>query len=135
MGVMGDLIRTALFQSGLPLIFWTYAVQYVANVYNMTIRPYAKSKTPYSVRYPTRKLPKIPHFGQLVTYVPKHIEKHTSRSRRGIFIGYSRLPVGVVTDEFLVVPLKCFVDGLKQVNIITTRDGRLPNDTVFQIKQ
>ena len=25
MGVFGDLVRTALFQSGLPVMFWTYA--------------------------------------------------------------------------------------------------------------
>ena len=46
-GVFGDLARTALFQSGLPLMFWTYAASYVADVYNTAVTPYKKSKTPY----------------------------------------------------------------------------------------
>ena len=79
MGVFGDIIRTVLFQSGLPLFFWTFAAEYAANVYNMSVVPYKKSQTPYSLRYPERKLPIVAHFGQLVTYVPKEIEKHSSR--------------------------------------------------------
>ena len=135
MGVFGDLIRTVLFQSGLPLSFWALAAEYAANVYNMTVIPFRKSVTPYSARYPDRKLPNIPHFGSLCTYVPKAIEKKSSRSRQGIFVGYTRLPGGIVTDEYRVVPLSCFTQGLKQVNIVTTRDVRFPNDSPdFQIK-
>ena len=104
------------FQSGLPLLFWTLAAEYAANVYNMTVIPF-KAQTPYSARYPNRKLPKHPHFGSLVTYIPKNIEKYSSRSRQGIFIGYTRLPGGIVTDEFRVVPLSCFTQGLKQINL------------------
>ena len=136
MGVFGDLIRNVLHQSGLPLMFWVFAAQYVANVYNMTVIPYKKSKTPYAMRYPRRRLPQnIAHFGQLVTYVPKNIEKHTARSRQGIFLGYSQLPGGVVTDEYKVIPLSCFTQGLKNINIITSRDVRFPAQPVFQIKQ
>ena len=62
-GVFGDIIRTVLFQSGLPLVFWCFAAEYAADVYNMTVTPYKKSKTTYALRYPGRKLPKIPHFG------------------------------------------------------------------------
>ena len=135
MGVFGDLIRTVLFQSGLPLSFWAWAAEYAANVYNMTVVPFKKAFTPYSARYPLRKLPNIPHFGSLCTYVPKAIEKNSSRSRQGIFIGYSRLPGGIVTDEYRIVPLSCFTKGLKQVNIVTTRDVRFPDDSPnFQIK-
>ena len=135
MGVFGDLIRNVLHQSGLPLMFWICAAQFVANVYNMTVIPYKKSKPPYAARYPNRKLPQnIPHFGQLVTFVPVNIAKHSSRSRRGILIGYSQLPGGIVTDEYRVVPLSCFTKGLKSINIITTRDIRFPYPPIFQIK-
>ena len=117
------------------MLFWTLAAECAANVYNMTVVPFKKSVTPYSARYPDRKLPKIPHFGSLCTYVPKAIEKNSSRSRQGIFLGYTRLPGGIVTDEYRVVPLSCFVQGLKQINIITTRDVRFPDDSPnFQIK-
>ena len=54
MGVFGDLIRTVLFQAGLPLMFWTYAASYLADVYNMTVISYQKWKTPYEMRYPHR---------------------------------------------------------------------------------
>ena len=88
------MVRAALFQSGLPLMFWTYAASWVADAYNMTVIPYKKSKTPYELRYPHRALPKIPHFGRIVTYVPKDIGKHSSRSRRGIVLGYAQMPGG-----------------------------------------
>ncbi len=117
-----DLIRTVLFQSGLPLLFWILAAEYAANVYDMTVVQFKKSVTPYSARYPERELPVMPHFGSLCTYVPKDIEKNSSRSRQGIFVGYSRLPGGIVVNEFRVVPLSCFVQGLKRINITTTRD-------------
>ena len=135
MGVFGDLIRTVLFQSGLPLMFWTYAAAFVADVYNMTVIPYKKSKTPYELRYPSRSLPKIPRFGSLVTYVPKKIEKHSARSRRGIVLGYAQMPGGYVTDEFIVVPLECFTKGLKTVNLVVSRDVRIPTTPTFQIKE
>ena len=102
MGVFGDLIKTVLFQSGLPLMFWTYAAQFVADVYNVTVVPYKKSKTPYELRYPTRVVPMIPHFGSMVTFVPKNREKHSSRSRRGILLGYTQMPGGRLTNEFVV---------------------------------
>ncbi len=40
MGVLGDIIRTVLSQSGLPLVFWCFAAEYAADVYNMTVIPY-----------------------------------------------------------------------------------------------
>ena len=136
MGVFGDIIRTVLFQSGLPLVFWCFAAEYAADVYNMTVIPYKKSKTPYAFRYPGRKLPKIPHFGSLVTYVPKNVEKHSSRSRKGIFLGCTRRPGGTLTDEFRIVPLDNFIQGLKDVNIVTSRDVRFANSTpTFTIKE
>ena len=101
----GDIIRTVLFQSGLPLVFWCFAAEYAADVYNMTVIPYKKSKSHYAFRCPWRKLPKIPHFGSLVTYVPKDVEKHSSTSRKGIFLGYTRRPGGTVTDEYRIIPL------------------------------
>ena len=135
MGVFGDLIRNVLHQSGLPLMFWVFAAMFAANVYNMTITPFKKSKTPYAARYPRRHLPNnIAHFGQLVTYVPKDIEKHTSRSRQGIFVGYSQLPGGVVTDEYRLIPLSCFTQGLKTINVITSRDVRFSSEPIFQIR-
>ena len=103
-------------------MFWTYAASYVADVYNMTVIPYKKPKTPYELRYPKRVLPKIPHFGSLVTYVPKNTEKHSSRSRRGIVLGHAQMPEGFVTDEFVVVPLECFTKGLKTINLVTSRE-------------
>ena len=135
MGVFGDLIRNCLHQSGLPLMFWVFAAEFAAKFYNMTIAPYKKSSTPYAKRYPGRKLPTIFHFGQLVTYVPKDIEKHSSRSRRGIIVGYSQLPGGIVTNEFRVIPLECFVRGLKSINIITTRDVRFSPEPSFKIRE
>ena len=124
MGVFGDLVRTALIQSVLPLMFWTYAASWVADVYDMTVIPYKKSKTPYEIRYPHRSLPKVPHFGRIVINVPKDIAKHSSRSRRGIVLGYAQMPGGYVTDEFVIVPLDCFIKGLKTINLVTSRDVR-----------
>ena len=126
MGVFGDLIKMVLFQSGLPLMFWTYAAQFVADVYNMTVIPYKRSKTPYEFRYPNRVVPMIPHFGSMVTFVPKNREKHSSRSRRGILLGYTQMPGGHLTNEFVVVPLECFTSGIKTINLITSSDTRLP---------
>ena len=80
-------------------------------------------------------MPKIPRFGSLVTYVPKKIEKHSSRSRRGIVLGYAQMPGGYVTDEFIVVPLECFTKGLKTVNLVVSRDVRIPSTPTFQIKE
>ncbi len=117
-------------------MFWTYAAQFVADVYNMTVVPYKKSKTPYELRYPHRPLPMIPHFGSLVTFVPKDREKFSSRSRPGILLGYAQMPGGHVTNEFVVVPLECFTKGLNTINLVTTRDIRLPPSyPYFQIKE
>ncbi len=116
-------------------MFWTYAASYVADVNNMTVKTYNKSKTPYEMRYPIRKVPKIPHFGSLVTYVPKNIAKHSSRSRTGIVMGYAQMPGGYVTDEFVVIPLECFYKGLKTINIVTSRDVRITPSPVFKIKE
>ena len=132
-GIFGDLIRNVLPQSGLPLMFWVYAAMFVANVYNMTVIAHKKSKRPYALRYPNRKLPKICHFGQLVTYVPKNMEKHSSRSRQGIFLGYAQHPGGVVTDEYVIIPLSCFTLGLKNINIVTSRDVRFTERPDFII--
>ena len=78
MGVFGDLIRDALFQAGSPISFWPLAAAFCADVYNLTIAPLGKSKTRYSARYPDRALPVFADFGQLVTCVPKDIEKMQS---------------------------------------------------------
>ena len=80
-------------------------------------------------------MPKIPHFGRIVTYVPKDIAKHSSRSRRGIVLGYAQMPGGYVTDEFVIVPLNCFIKGLKVVNFVTSRDVRFSGSPCFQIKE
>ena len=98
--------------------------------------PYKKSKTPYELRYPHGAIPMIPHFGSLVTYVPQNIEKHSSRSRPGILLGYAQMPGGNVTNEFLVAPLEFFTKGLNTINLMTSRDIRLPPSYPhFQIKE
>ena len=74
----------------------------------MTVIPYKNSKTHHELRYPHRQLPMIPHFGSLVTFVPKDRDKFSSRSRPGILLGYAQMPGGHVTNEFVVVPLECF---------------------------
>ena len=81
-------------------MFWTYAASYVADVYNTTVIPYKKSKTPYELRYPNRVVPKMPHFGTLVTYVPKNIENYSSRSRHGIVLGYAQMPGGMLQMSY-----------------------------------
>ena len=51
-------------------------------------------------------------------------------------MGYTRLPGGYVTNEFQIIPLSCFTEGLRQINIITIRDIRIPLDSpTFQIKE
>ena len=94
MGVFGDLVRIVLYQSGLPLYLWPYAVQYAANMYNMIILPDLKAETPYEVRYPTGSVPSLAHFGSLCTFVPTKIEKFISRSREGVFVGCVQNPGG-----------------------------------------
>ena len=122
MGVFGDLVRIVLYQSGLPLYLWPYAVQYAANMYNMIILPDLKAETPYEVRYPTGSVPSLAHFGSLCTFVPTKIEKFISRSRRGIFVGCVQNPGGILSDNFIVIPLSCFTGGLKTVQFVTSRD-------------
>ena len=68
--------------------------------------------------------------------MPKDREKHSSRSRPGILLGYAQMPGGYVTNEFVVVPLECFTQGLNTINLITSRDIRLPPSYPhFQIKE
>ena len=62
-------------------------------------------------------------------------KKHSSRSRRGIVLGHAQMPGGYVTDEFVVVPLECFTRRLKTINLITSRDVRIPVSPTFQIKE
>ena len=81
-----------------------------------------KSETPYAVRYPDRTVPSLAHFGSLCTFVPTKVEKFTSRSRKGVFVGYVQNPGGILSDNFVVIPLSCFTGGLKTVAFVTSRD-------------
>ena len=86
-----NVARSLLFQSNVPVVYWSDCVLTAAFLINRTPSPLLKDRSPYEVL-----LKKIPNYSRLKTFgclcyvstLQKDRNKFTARSRSSIFLGY-----------------------------------------------
>jgi len=135
MEIIGDGIRTLLYQSGLTLAFWPLAGVFFAQAWNLLRINPRTGKTAYEFRYPSAEPPDIMPFGCRCTYVPpkttvvkgkdvENMDKVSPRGVEAIFLGPYCPPGGLLTKEYLVSPLASFLTPSSAGKIVRTRDVR-----------
>jgi len=105
-----NVARTLMFQSHLPINFWSYVIKHVVYLINQVPSPIISNKTPFELLFkqpPDFVMLKV--FGCLC-YASTHVShrhKFDPRARRGIFLGYQNGIKGYVifyfdTKEFFI---------------------------------
>ena len=109
-GLINQLSRTVLYQSGLPVTCWPLAVRYAALMLNM--RSDLDGGSPWSKRFEKDCRLTIIPFGAAVTYKPlgKELHKFDPTSRAGVLIGYTANP-GCRLKDYLILDIGSFLDS------------------------
>jgi hypothetical protein len=121
--------RAALTQSGLPNVWWNFAVRHFCFSRNRAhINGTSSFERRHGIPFNGHSIP----FGALVDYMPPPRvlgQTHTfaAKTRPGVFLGYRVQPGGKCRNEYICVDLATlrankFQPGLRREGIITTKE-------------